>query len=170
MLTSDQKAWLNHLNDTDSVRVSGFNPSVKDAFKKIKAELMAIVGDAPILHRGSTSLGIAGQGEIDLYIPVAKKNFNITLKKLESHLGKPGSIYEMRRVRFVKYIDGIKVEIFLINRNLPDWTNCLKFERYLRQHPADLIAYEKLKIKNAGKSTKIYYTEKNKFINKILKK
>jgi len=89
-------------------------------FDKIKKDLIDNIGNVRVSLRGSTLLGISGQGEVDLYIPVAKKNFNSCLKKLTKYLGNPGSVYELRRVRFVKYIDDIKVEIFLINKNSRD--------------------------------------------------
>lgn len=89
-------------------------------FNKIKKDLIDNIGNIRVSLRGSTLLGISGQGEVDLYIPVAKKDFNIYLKKLINYLGDPGSIYDLRRVRFVKYIDNIKIEIFLINKNSRD--------------------------------------------------
>jgi hypothetical protein len=82
--------------------------------------LIENIGNARISLRGSTFLGISGQGEVDLYIPIAKKYFNNYLAKLIKYLGEPGSIYELRRARFIKYIDGIKIEIFLINKNSKD--------------------------------------------------
>ena len=168
MLTSDQKAWLDHLNDSDCVRVVPYDPKVKQVFQKIKSDLIAVLGKVPIVHKGSTALKIAGQGEIDLYLPVARKRFNLYLDKLKDYLGVPGSVYDLRRVRFVKYIDKIKIEIFIINRNGLDWKNSIKFERRLKNNPKALKAYEKLKLDNAGKTTKGYYTKKIEFINKVL--
>jgi GrpB-like predicted nucleotidyltransferase (UPF0157 family) len=170
MLTAEQKKWLNHLNNSDSVGITAYNPKVKFVFKKIKAELTGILGEVQVLHKGSSALKISGQGEIDLYLPIAKKDFNPVLEKLKRHLGEPGSVYDLRRVRFVKYIDNTKIEIFIINRNSLDWKNLIKFEKYLKRHPRELKAYEKLKIDNAGRTTKDYYTKKTEFINKILKK
>jgi GrpB-like predicted nucleotidyltransferase (UPF0157 family) len=170
MLTKEQKEWLNHLSDTEKIDIIPYNPQNKEVFKLIKNDLVKILGKERILLCGSTFLGISGQGEIDLYIPVAKKHFNSYLKKLILYLGKPGSIYEFRRVRFVKFIEGIKIEIFLINKNSKDWTNSRKFENFLRQNPKYLFEYEKLKSKCNGLSVKQYYTAKVEFINKILKK
>jgi len=158
------------LSDSDSVRVAPYDPKVKIVFKKIKTELVGVLGQVPISHKGSTALKIAGQGEIDLYVPVAKKDFNLYLDKLKKFLGEPNSIYDLRRARFLKYLDGIKIEIFVINRNSPDWKNSLQFENYLKSHLEALRAYEKLKIDHAGQSTQKYYTKKIEFINEILEK
>ncbi len=168
MITLEQKKWLDHLNDLNSTEVIAYNPLVKQVFKKIKNELISVIGDVSIVHRGSTALKIAGQGEIDLYVPVALKKFNLYLGQLSKYLGEPGSVYELRRARFVKYVDSIKVEIFLINRNSKDWKHSLLFENYLKKNPQALAEYEKLKMDNRGKSTKHYYTKKIEFINKVI--
>ena len=170
MINREQQKWLNHLNDSDSIKIIPYSQKPKEAFRKIKSELIKVLGNTPISLKGSTRLKISGQGEVDLYIPVAKKDFNLYLEKLISYLGKPGTVYPLNRVRFVKYIDNIKVEIFLINRNGQDWKNSVKFENYLRRHPEALKKYEALKKVNEGKSTKEYYTQKIKFINEILSK
>jgi len=169
MLTADQKKWLNHLSDTEKISIIPYNPQNKNVFKLIKKDLINLLGNVQISLRGSTLLGISGQGEIDLYIPVAKKHFNSYLKKLIAYLGKPGSIYELRRVRFVKYLNGIKIEIFLINKNSKDWKYSRKFESFLKYNPKYLLEYEKLKSKCNGFSVRQYYTAKVEFINKILK-
>mgnify|MGYP001558299621 FL=1 len=83
------------------------------------------MGDVEILHCGSTALQISGQGEVDLYIPVLLKYFDNYLEKLVKHFGKPGSIYLHKRARFVEYVDDIKIEIFLINKETDDWKNLL---------------------------------------------
>ena len=101
MLTPEQKQWLNHLSDTEKIKVVPYNPKTKEIFKLIKTELTKILGSVQILHKGSTALEIAGQGEIDLYIPTNNKDFNDYVKKLTRHLGKPGSLYEFKRARFI---------------------------------------------------------------------
>lgn len=168
MINKEQQIWLNHLNDTDQISITPYNSKTKDVFKIIKKELIKILGKIRISHRGSTALKIPGQGEIDLYIPVSKKDFNLIVNKLEKYLGKPGSLYEFKRARFVKYIDNIKIEIFVINKNDNDWKMSVKFEKYLRNNPKILKEYERLKIKANGLSTRKYYTLKTAFINKVL--
>ncbi|MDD2758245.1 MAG: GrpB family protein [Patescibacteria group bacterium] len=168
MLTTEQRKWVNHLSDTNKISIVPFSPKTKKIFKLIKKDLTKILGKTRISLRGSTALGIAGQGEIDLYIPTSEKNFNAYLDKLIKHLGQAGSIYPLRRVRFVKYIDGIKIEIFLINKNHSDWKNLLRFEKILKSSPSALKRYERLKLQNNGSSLRDYYTKKIEFMNKIL--
>lgn len=169
MLTPEQKKWLDHLDDNNQIDNFPYNPKTRVIFNTIKKDLVKILGKVRISHRGSTALKISGQGEIDLYIPVNKKDFNKFLKILIGYLGKPGSVYGLERARFVRYIDDIKIEIFLINKNCEGWKNCIKFENYLKKNPKHLTKYEKLKQANSGVSTKKYYTAKTIFINKTLK-
>lgn len=169
MLTSEQKKWISHLS-TKKVRIIPYNPKVKSVFQKIKKEIQKVLGKVKVVHCGATSLGISGQGEIDLYIPVSKNLFNKYLKKLIQHFGKAGTIYSLRRARFVKYVDSIKVEIFLINREISDWKNSVKFENYLKQHPEMLDKYRKLKEDGNGLTIQEYYQRKLEFFNQIMKK
>ncbi len=84
--------------------------------------------------------------------------------------GEPRSLCPLERVRFSEEIDGKKIDLFLINDEHDDWINGCKFENYLKSHPKDLEVYRKLKEEMNGFSVKDYYTRKNEFINKILKK
>src|SRR3989339_407507 len=163
MLTKEQKIWINHLSNTDIIKVIPYNPKTKDVFRIIKKDLKKILGNVRISHRGSTALKISGQGEIDLYIPTTIKDFNRYLDKLTKHLGKPGSVYPLERVRFVKYIDDIKIEIFIINKNNSGWKNSIKFEQALRKNKGLLNKYEKLKQSCDGLSVKKYYAKKTEF-------
>lgn len=168
MITKEQKIWLDHLSDTDKISIVPYNSETKRVFEIIKNDLIKVLGKVRISHCGSTSFKISGQGEVDLYIPVTKKDFDRYLQKLIGYLGEPGTLYPFKRVRFVKYIKNIKIEIFLINKNNIDWKNLIKFENYLKNNHQALLGYEKLKLKCDGFSIKKYYVIKTAFINKIL--
>ena len=170
MLTSEQKKWINHLSDVEKIKIIPYNPKIVVVFDKIKKEIQKVLGKVKVFHRGSTKLKISGQGEIDSYIPVNSKTFDDYLEKLIEHFGKVGTVYPLRRARFVKYINGIKIEIFLINEKSADWKNGLKFEDYLRKHPDALNEYKNLKKSCDGFSFREYYRKKLNFINKILEK
>jgi GrpB-like predicted nucleotidyltransferase (UPF0157 family) len=121
-------------------------------------------------HRGATSLGISGQGELDVYIPVSAEKFDSLLIPLAKEFGKAGSIYPRERARFVTYVDETKVEIFVINEKGKSWKDGCAFENYLKTHQKYLKAYEKLKEDARGLSTRTYYRKKIEFINGILHK
>lgn len=170
MTTKKQEEWLNHLTDDDHVIIVPFNPNVKKIFKDVKQQLQAILGkQVEIVHRGASSMGISGQGDIDIYIPVEAQFFNNYLSKLVEALGKPGSLYPLERARWVKKIEGVRVETFLMNNEHPAWITSTIFEAYLRTHPISLTKYEKIKQDAEGKSTREYYRVKIEFINKILR-
>ncbi|MFA6547937.1 MAG: GrpB family protein [Candidatus Magasanikbacteria bacterium] len=168
MFTEEQSQWLKHLSDTEKVSIIPYNPKTEEVFRKIKNELIEILGKVRILHKGSTALKISGQGEIDLYIPIGKRGFNIFVEKLSQCLGAPGSLYVLERARFVKYIDDIKIEIFVINKNNDSWKKSVRFEKYLKNNLKALAEYEGIKNKANGLSIRQYYTLKTIFINKIL--
>lgn len=170
MLTSGQEKWINHLSTTDKIKITPYNPKTKEIFEKIKKEIREVLGAVEISHRGATSLGISGQGEIDCYIPVAENEFNRYLETMLAYFGKARSVYPLRRAAFVKYIEEIKIEIFLINKKSNDWINGLKFENYLKTHKESLEKYKKLKENSGGLSAQDYYRRKMEFINDILSK
>ncbi len=169
MLTKDQEKWINSLGSkTNKIKIVPYDPKTKDAFEKIKKEILIVLGDVGVFHHGATGLGISGQGEIDCYVPVAENSFDEYVKKMIKCFGPAGSIYPLRRARFVKYIDGIKIEMFIINEKHFDWINCLKFENYLKNHSEALAAYKKLKEDCEGLSVSEYYRRKTEFINDIV--
>ncbi len=169
MLTKDQKKWINSLaSKTNKINIVPHNPKTKEVFEKIKKEIQIVLGEVEVFHRGATGMGISGQGEIDCYVPIPEKLFDEYLKKMIERFGQAGSIYPSRRARFVKYIDGIKIEMFIINKKSFDWVNGLKFENYLKSHTEALEAYKKLKESCEGSSMSEYYRRKIEFINDIL--
>lgn len=171
MLTKKQKDWLNHLSSDKKVTIFPFDPKVNEIFLKIKNKIQYNLGEnTRVEHRGASSLGISGQDEIDVYVPVPPSEFGSYIPKMSKVFGEPSSLYPLERVRFSEKIDGKNIDLFLINEEHDDWINGVKFEKYLKSHPADLEEYKKLKEDMNGYSVKDYYTKKNIFINKILKK
>ncbi|UMX48236.1 MAG: GrpB family protein [Candidatus Nealsonbacteria bacterium DGGOD1a] len=171
MITSEQEKWLAHLPDGNSIEIHPYDPTSLDKFSLIKQMIKKTLGKgAKIELHGAVSFGISGQGEIDIDIPVSPADFDTTIKKMERAFGKPGSLYPLRRARFVICIKETKAEIIVVNEECADWTNLLEFEEHLKTHPKALNAYEKIKEAAAGLSTQKYYRAKTKFINRILAK
>ena len=171
MLSNKQKDWLNHLSAEKKIKILPFDPRVNEIFLKIKDKIQDNLGkDTRVEHRGASSLGISGQDEIDVYVPVSPDEFDSYIPKMSKVFGEPRSLYPLERARFSEEIDGKKIDLFLINEEHDDWINGVKFENYLKSHPKDLEKYRKLKEDMNGFSVKDYYTKKNEFINEILKK
>lgn len=169
MLSKKQKDWLNHLSDTNKVKIVAYDPRVKEIFEKEKKELQNILGsNAIVLHEGASAWGISGKGDIDIYIPVPVTEFNISFEKLKASLGEPGSFYQDERVRWNKEVNSTEVEIFLVNLDATFWKDSLVFWDYIKSHPETLEEYRKIKEAAEGTSTREYYTRKTEFINKVL--
>ncbi len=169
MLTLDQQEWINHLNDTDQVKIVAYNPQVKQIFQTYKKQLQTVLDPyQSIQHRGASAMGISGKGDIDIYIPLEPQLFNQTVIAIEGLYGKPGSVYPLKRARWTLDHQGVEVEIFVINQQDESWTTSVIFEDYLVTHPHSLHEYAKLKERLAGQSTRSYYRAKTEFINSIL--
>ncbi len=171
MLTKEQKKWLEHLSGDSKIKIAPFDPSCYEKFKKVKAIIKAKLGKATkVEHRGATRLGISGQDEIDVYVPVPPEAFDEYLKYLKELFGEPRSHYALGRARFVTFEEGKHVDVFLINEEHADWLKSAKFESYLLSHPEALEEYKKLKEAGDGLSVREYYRRKLEFINGILAK
>jgi len=170
MLTKKQKEWINLLSDDDEVEIIPYDKRSKEIFKRVKEEIKINIGDETrVEERGSTSLGIAGQNEIDVYVPISPDIFysKTLVPELTKIYGLPKSIHKTR-IRFQFIDDGKKIDIFLIDEESAEWINGVKFENYLKTHQEALKEYKKLKHACNGLSTRKFYEKKVAFINDIL--
>jgi len=169
MITKEQQKWLNHLNDNDQVFVVPFDQTAENKYQIIKKQIQDLLGkEYQVEHRGASSLKISGQDEIDIYIPVSEENFNEIVIKITKLYGKPKSSYSLKRTRFTTFVQSKHIDVFVINKNDKGWKDSEIFHNFLLVHPDKLQEYRELKEKLTGRSTKIYYTAKTEFINKVL--
>ena len=162
MLTPDQEKWISHLSDQDQVQIYPFDPTTPEKFE-------AVLGrDVNVIHRGATSLGISGQDEIDIYVPVPEDQFEPLIAPLTAAFGSPRSHYPGDRARFVVYEEGKHVDVFLIVETCTSWVTGIKFENYIRSHPETMEQYRLLKEAGHGLSTREYYRLKTEFFNEVL--
>ena len=113
-------------------------------------------------------MGISGQDEIDIYLPVSPGDFDKLLTPLKKLFGEPRSLYPLERARFVTFEEAKHIDVFLINKECAGWKDSVRFESYLKTHPKTLEKYRLLKEKGNGLSTREYYRRKINFINKVL--
>lgn len=171
MISPEQEQWLEHLDSSNQVTILPFDARSKARFAVFKKQVQELIGEGKdIVHRGASSLGISGQGELDVYIPVRPQEFDAMVALLKSRFGTPGSVYPGKRARFNARIEDTKVELFVINKDDRGWTESCLFEDYLRITPEALRAYEVLKESAAGQSTREYYRRKIAFINETIAK
>lgn len=170
-LNKKEKDWVSHLSITDKIKIVPFDKSTEDKFEKIKSYINDQIGDyVEVKHCGASSLGISGQDEIDVYIPILEEEFNKYTKRLTKLFGEPRSNYPLERTRFKTSIDKKRIDVFLINKESDGWLNSVKFENYLRKNKDCLKRYEILKESGDGMSVKEYYEKKIMFINSVLKR
>jgi GrpB-like predicted nucleotidyltransferase (UPF0157 family) len=169
MLTLDQERWLAHLSSDDRVTIIPFDPTAQAKFEAVKTKIQGVLGESiPVHHRGATSMGISGQDEIDIYIPVSEDRFDTLIGPLAAAFGQPRSHYPLERARFVTIEAGKHVDIFLINETCRGWIDGERFENYLKSNPTVLERYRRLKEAGDGLSTREYYRRKLLFFNEIL--
>ena len=171
MLTLEQEKWIAHLSNKDKISIIPFDPTSEEKFQQVKKKIQSALGkEVPVEHHGATSLGISGQDEIDIYIPIALTKFNSLVELLKSIFGDPRSLYQLERARFVTEEGNKHIDVFLINKEHDGWKNTLRFEKHLKSNPLDLQKYKQLKENGDGLSVQAYYRKKIEFINDILSK
>lgn len=169
MLTPEQEKWIDHLSDTDTISIVPFDATAEEKFRKVKMKIQEALGAGTrVEHHGATSLGISGQDEIDVYIPVSPTGFDSTVASLKALFGEPRSYYPAKRARFVTEEAGKHIDIFPINQESSDWKNLVQFETYLLEHFEKLDEYRELKESGNGLSVREYYRRKTLFINEVL--
>ena len=105
-----------------------FDPTAQEKFEKIKAIIQSKLGTSVMVeHHGATSLGISGQDEIDIYLPVSPHAFNESVVLLTGLFGEPRSNYALQRARFVTSEAGKHIDVFVINKEHPTWLDGIKF-------------------------------------------
>ncbi len=170
MLTDSDKKWLDHLSDTDKIKIIPFDPTSEEKFQVIKNKLKQALPEFDLLHKGASSFGISGQDEIDTYLPVPENLFNDYVEKLSKILGPYKSFYANDRVHFINDELGKRIDIYLMNEDGPSWKKNTAIDSYLRSHPEALEEYRILKEMGNGLSVREYYTRKTDFFNQILAK
>jgi GrpB-like predicted nucleotidyltransferase (UPF0157 family) len=161
-------SYFERFSDTVPVTLRPYDPVVDDLVRRYVRGLRKWLGPEPeIEHRGATALHMLGKGEIDLYVRVDRAEFQAVYDRLQAALGEPGSL-EPHRARFNDEIEGIEVEVQLVDRAHPEECAGRAFFRYLQAHPEAVEAYAAVKRKYASISRRAYYRAKYRFVRAIL--
>ncbi len=169
MLTKEQEKWIDHLSDIDKIKIVPFDSHSQEEFEGIKSLIQSKLGSTVrVEHHGASSMGISGQNEIDIYVPVPANLFDSFIIKLTELFGEPHRIYALERARFIASDDEKRIDVHLVNEEHDNWTNSEKFETYLKTHPEALEEYRLLKENGDSLTIREYYRQKLEFINDIL--
>jgi GrpB-like predicted nucleotidyltransferase (UPF0157 family) len=161
-------SYFERFSDTVPVALQPYDPAVEGLVRRYVRRLRETVGPEPeIEHRGATALHMLGKGEIDLYVRVDRAAFQAAYDRLLAALGEPGSL-EPHRARFNDQIDGVEVEVQLVDRDHPEERAGRAFFCYLQAHPDAVAAYAALKRRYAPISRRAYYRAKYGFVRAIL--
>ena len=161
-------SYFERFSDTRPVSLRPYDPAVEELVQRYVRRLRALVGPEPeIEHRGATALHMLGKGEIDLYVRVDGAAFQAVYDRLRAALGEAGSL-EPHRARFNDEIDGVEVEVQLVDRDHPEERAGRAFFHYLQAHPEAVEAYAAVKRQYAPISRRAYYRAKYGFVRAIL--
>lgn len=148
------------------VKIKPFDPRTKLVAKKYIETLRKILDDldVEIVHKGSTAMGIAGKGEIEVGIYPKVGDWEKVVQLLTDHYGKIGN-QEEDYVRFNDIYDGIEIEVILMRGR--DAEIDKKLFEYLISNPQILKEYEDLKYEYCYSKRK-YMKQKDKFFRKVI--
>lgn len=166
------RGWFRKFSKSKKVKIVPYDPRISKLVGRLGNSLLKLLGNSvEIEHRGSTALGISGQGEVDLYLRVKnRKEFAEAFAKLKTKFGEPGSYYPNEpRARFNYTYRGIEFELMLVLHSAIDELEGRLFFDYLKKHPELLPKYESVKRKAARLSKYDYQITKHKFVHKVLK-
>lgn len=167
MLTPDQEKYLLTIPKNKKVKIYPFDPKVRDIANEIIQKIKEFSHNLEVLFMGASALGIAGQGDLDIYILCSPENFDKYLLGLEKIFGKPfkknPTFIEWG---FEKY--GHEVQLYLTDPNTESMQEQIQLFNRLKNNSALLEEYENLKLSMDKQSFQEYQRKKYEFYNQTL--
>lgn len=166
MLTRDEINYLNKIPTHQMVAFHSYDPETPNIVAGFINKIKSVGQALEVIHLGSSSLGISGQGDIDLSILIPKDKFSGYTAKLKKVLGEPVSGISIILWKFNK--QGHDIEICLADPKDPSTDRQLKVQEILKNNPDLLKEYAELKEKMSQKTYREYQQKKYEFYNRIL--
>jgi len=166
MLTQDQKNYLEKIPGNKKVVAKPYDSSMAKIANEYIAMIRSVDSMLEVIHLGASSLGISGQGDIDLSILCPKSEFNTNQKKLSKVLGQNTSGINIIEWHFER--NGHEVSIYLADPSEPSTAGQIQVQEILKNNPDLLREYEQVKVKSAPFGYREYQRQKYEFYNKIL--
>ncbi len=172
MLSADDIEWIGRLPKSAVIKVFPHNPESVRLFEEEKQKIKNNLAGFPVtvMHGGASDLGISGQAEIDIFVPVPPPLLDTTVQKFTEIYGPSESISVSKRVRFNSEREGVRLEIIVVNEESDGWKKNVTVHAYLKNNSQALAAYQLLKETSNGSPAPEYYRRKIEFINDILGK
>lgn len=165
-LTEPQEKYLATIPEEKKITIQEFDPAVKVASDKIVAKIKAIKPDWNVWPMGSSELGIAGQNDIDINIPVRADQYRDYLPTLKELFGPPRQENKLP-IKWEFQQDGFDVELYLTDTNSEGFKEHSDTFWMLKEHPGLTKRYEELKKSANGESFREYMRRKYEFFNEI---
>lgn len=165
MLTEGQKNYLAKLppeRANRTIKINSYDPRTKEIAEAIINRVKEIIPEADIRFMGSSSLGISGQNDVDIYIicpaelreAYSSKLSYVPLEKLQN--------------KWKGSKDEIEISVYLSNSEDPKFKEQLDIFKILKNNPQILKDYKDLKRSMNGKTYKDYQIAKYEFYNHVL--
>lgn len=148
-------------------RVRAYNPNVRRVMDSLSQQIRSIDRKLRVAFLGSSFLGIAGAGDLDIDVLCSAKNFQQYVQRFIDMFGQPVSREELCVHWNFRY-QGYWVDLFLTEAHAQAITELLTVYHTLKRHKGLLKEYEQMKIACDGKPYCEYQARKYKFHKKVL--
>lgn len=169
MLTRNEIKYLNTIPKDKKVRILPYDLKVKETVGVLISEIKKILPNLEVKSLGTSTLGIAGKNDIDLYIFSPIKDFPKYLPKLKKLYSEPVDLND-NSIKWEFTKDGYEVELYLTDPKSASTKRQIDVFSILSKDKKLLREYEKIKLSCNGKSAQEYQKKKYEFYNRILGK
>ena len=154
-------------SNTKKVLIQEYNPKAKEIALYFMNTLKKTLPELQVEYIGSSSFGIAGEPEIDLYVKANSTAFPKYVPLLNKILGRPSRIGKTLVQWFFTYKD-YKMDIALIDPSSHQYKEEMKIIEVFRQNKEILHEYDKLKHSAIGKTIRHYQQKKLAFFDWVM--
>ncbi|MDO8488231.1 MAG: GrpB family protein [bacterium] len=167
MLNQGEINFLSKIPSDKIVKILPYDPRVKETASEIIKSICQRYPDLKVIYLGASSLGISGQGDLDIYCLASTDTIPNYLDGLIELFGQPKSSRpDSFSWKFQK--DGFDGELYLTDPDTESMGRQIKIYEELRRNPEILLEYEQLKQGLNGKSFKEYQEKKYEFYHRII--
>lgn len=145
-----------------------YDPKIERTVSKLFAQISGISSKLQPVLIGSTGLKIHGEGDIDMLIPVAKKQFDHYSKALIKVFGQPTSANATMVQWKVKY-QNLPLELDLIDVNSKRFKEQITIFNSLKSNVGLRKEYQLMKANYADKPNWLYQLIRMDFFNQIIR-
>lgn len=139
-------------------------------FHELKKEIKIVIPDARIEHIGSSSIeGSISKGDLDIYVGVDKKAFNLSLNKIKTmnFYEKEGTLRTDDLCMLVsdRYEEDVAIQLVVNNSLFEDF---IRFRDILSKNKNLIKEYNALKVSSVGIEPNEYRRKKSVFVEDVL--